>query len=272
MSIIKSPRSSVIVLALLGLGSGLANLSFFAPAANAVSLTSAFDRNPSGIPTTVDARNALNSFLPEASAETINFGTSAADVTLSGNGFVKNNLTFTTSATAESVTGLNDLQARGFNTTGSAGTYADTSGFRLQILPSNNSTLTFTFEIPVLKFGFIATDYGNSNINDGFVSFVFRDAANNIIPNSISGLTNLNNGQTGSNLRNALLLGFEADPTDNPIKTAVITIRNSGTDRFSIDDIRAEPIPFEFNPVLGFGAIAAIYISKTAIKKFKKNS
>jgi len=271
------PWGSGLLLALVGLG----NLSLLTHEATALTVTSDFDRNATAIPTTVAARDALNNFLGDnANSETVNFGTGAANVTLNpanpaGDAtaytFSQGNLSFSTTADDAIVTGVNDPEARGFNTTGSASTYSGTNGFRLQLLPSNNDTLTLTFAVPVFRFGLIFTDYGNASVDDGFVGFEFRDSSNNIIANSITPFTNLNNGQTGSARRNALFLGFSATGSDLPISTAIITVRNTGVDRFSVDDIRSstQPIPFEFNPAVGVLLVGGYFAGNRFLRKKK---
>jgi hypothetical protein len=259
-------RSSLLPILL-----GISNVAFLPYKADALSVTSDFDRNATAIPTTIDARTKLNNFIANNGSNTINFGAESADVTLSGNDataytFLKNGVNFSTTANGGNILGVNDSLARGFNTTGSGNSYTDTSGFRLQLAPTNNDTLTLTFVVPVTKFGLIFTDYGNANTVDGFVAFVFRDSSNNIIPNSISPFTNLNNGSTSSIARNSLFLGFSATGSDPAISSATITIRNTSADSFSIDDIRTEPVPFEFESGTGLILLAGYFVGKRYLK------
>jgi hypothetical protein len=270
MSFKNNHWSSSFLLALIGIG----NISFLAHEANALSVTSDFDRNTTVIPTTINARTGLNNFIANNGSNTIDFGTTSADVTLSGNDataytFSKNGVSFSTNANAGAILGVNDSLARGFNTTGSGSSYTDTSGFRLQLAPTNNDTLTLTFAVPVTKFGLIFTDYGNANLGDGFVAFVFRDSFNNIIPNSIAPFTNLNGGSTGTAPRNALFLGFSTTGSDPAIGSATITIRNSSADTFSLDDIRTEPVPFEFEASTGLLVVAGYFVGKRYLKNPK---
>jgi hypothetical protein len=173
----------------LGLLLGLSSFAF-APNAFAVVITTSTDNNATlgAIPGTTNATNSLNSFIPSTSINTLDFESVAtgSNATFNGSGTLTtiNGITFSTTA---NLTGGNPVNGKTNTTsTGPAVGFGTTGGYQtgtfLRLDPLDNNTFTLNFAVPVSRFGFIITDFGNTptpnnNAISNTISYTFNSGA-----------------------------------------------------------------------------------------------
>ncbi len=143
--------------------------------------------------------------------------------------------------------------ATGFNVDLANSQYTK-EGELLRISPAfspNNTTITFNLSAPATKFGLFISDYGNAMVTNA-ISFDLLDSSDVSIgsgtipipvPDTSTGEAS---SISGTQVRSIVFWGATIGSDDNPISSIELTTDVSHIgDRFAIDEVRIQEVPFE---------------------------
>jgi len=253
---------------LFGLATGLA----IATPAEAITINGADDVGSSAngnVPTNTQAISEANSFAGGSYSSLTVFDLSDVVVTP----------TSSTSGPDEGVVTGSDSSSNvstGFNVDLDSSQYTQ-EGELLRINPqTSGTTVTFDLSTPATKFGLFISDYGNAS-GTSPISYQLLDSSDVVInsgdipiavPNTTIGEASSISGQS---TRSIVFWGATAESGDNPISSVVLNTDVSGTDRFAIDEVRVQPVPFEAETGAGLVVLGS-YLGWKRLRRRKQVS
>jgi len=226
---------------------GLATAVAVAAPAEAITLNNADDVGNAAdgnVPTNTQAISEANTFAGGDYSSLTSFDLNGIAVTPSG----------ATSDNDEGVVTGSDaasIVATGFNVDLTNSQYSQ-EGEILRINPE--ATITFDFSNPVTKFGLFISDYGNASGTDP-ISFDLLDSSNVSIDSGTIPIPTPDTGEAssidGTDVRSIVFFGATIDSGDNPISSVTLNTDVSNVDRFAIDEVRIQEVPFEAETGIG---------------------
>lgn len=209
------------------------------------------------VPTSTDAITEANNFAGGSYSSLTSFNLNDIDVSPSG--------ATTGGGGAGGLNGVVDSSSdlsTGFNVDLTNSEYTK-SGELLRINPqTSGTTVTFDLSTPATKFGLFISDYGNASGTDP-ISFDLLDSSDVSISSGtipIPGESPFANADiSGQNTRSIVFWGATIGSGDNPISSIVLDTNVSGVDRFAIDEVRVQPVPFEAETSIGLVLLGSYF-------------
>lgn len=152
------------------------------------------------------------------------------------------------------------IVATGFNVNLTNSQYSQ-EGEILRIDPE--ATITLDFSNPVTKFGLFISDYGNAS-GTSPISFDLLDSSNTSISSGtipIPAPDTAGEASTidGTDVRSIVFFGATIDSGDNPISSVTLNTNVTGVDRFAIDEVRIQEVPFEVETGAGLVLLGSYF-------------